>query len=531
MAGSETYTERRVFSKHGDRTIIGMLVLLGAVAAGLRFNDQMIGLTGDNANYILLAHSLMTGAPYSSAESPWGYPALLTPIMAVIGTGNFVEAIPWLKLLTILFFLASLPAIYLLFRARHSAIMAFGATMLFVLCNTTLWYANDVMTEIPYLCVTFAALLYWQKGIAPWAQERSTSTTPWPALFAASVLIALSYYIRSVGVTLFAAALLVLLWYRKLRALLALAFLLAIMALPWAIFSSTHEFPGYLAKFLLRDPFNPAAGRISSVGEFLIWIGDSAKINILDTFPRMLLPDPTPDTLRAILTPILAVLLVGGLILRLARRVELPEIYTLLFLLLLFASPFRADRFLLPVYPLLLHYVFEGCGWIVEHLAKLRAPALKRLARPSVSGSILATLLLLTALPNTWVAGMASADNLRYLLGKAPPTGHTPDWQSYFAACDWIRKNTPRESRVMSRKFTLTTLYSDRPSLPIPFRPPDKYLEYIGYLHIDYILEDAFEWSTQTRDYLRPTLKAYPQMFQLVEVTGPPETRVWKVIR
>jgi hypothetical protein len=102
--------------------------LLGAVAAGLRFNNQMIGLTGDNASYILLAHAMLTGQPYSSAESPWGYPALLTPIMLVIGTGNFVEAIPWLKLLTIVFFLASLPLLYLLFRTRHNIVLSFGAT-------------------------------------------------------------------------------------------------------------------------------------------------------------------------------------------------------------------------------------------------------------------------------------------------------------------------------------------------------------------------------------------------------------------
>jgi hypothetical protein len=280
---------------------------------------------------------------------------------------------------------------------------------------------------------------------------------------------------------------------------------------------------------LLRNPFNPTEGRISSVEEFLIWVGDSARIGLVDTFSQMLMPLSTLNSVRAIIAPLLALLIVGGLALRLVRRVELPEVYTLLFLLLLFASPFRGDRFLLPIYPLLLHYAFEALGWIAGQVGRLRASAPSR--RSILSRAAVVALLLLAALPNAWAAGEASAENLRYLTGKSPPAGHTPDWQSYFAACEWIRKNTPPHSRIMSRKFTLTTLYSDRPSLPIPFRPPDTYPEYIGYLHIDYILEDAFEWSTQTRDYLRPTLKAYPQMFQLVYVTGPPETRVWKVVR
>jgi hypothetical protein len=529
MADGEVYTVRGPRLRHEDRIIVGALLILGAVAAGLRFNDQMIGLTGDNASYILLAHAMLTGQPYGSAESPWGYPALLTPIMVVIGPGNFVEAIPWLKLLTILFFLASLPLMYLLFMARHSPVMAFGATMLFALTNVSLWYANDVMTEIPYLCATFAALLYWQRRVAPWARDRAVAAHHWRTLLVAVVLIEIAYYIRSVGVTLFAAAVAMLLWYRRLRAMLLVGALLAGIALPWVIFSSTHEFPGYWAKFLLRNPFNPSEGYISSVGEFLIWLGDSARINLVDVFSEMLLPAPVPPELRAVVGPLLAVLIVGGLALRLARRVELPEVYTLFFLLLLFASPFRADRILLPFYPLLLHYMFEAVRWIVRRLAKLRLPTLPR--RSLLTSTAGAALLLLLAFPNTWVAGVVSAENLRYLTGKAPPIGHTPDWQAYFEACEWIRKNAPPDVRTMSRKFTLSTLYSDRPSMPIPFRPPDQYPEYINYLGIAYVLEDAFEWSTQTRDYLRPALSAHPQMFQLVYVTGPPETRVWKVVR
>src|SRR5438874_2602722 len=98
-----------------DRAMMGSLVLLGLVAAGVRFNDQLIGLTGDNAEYILLARALITGQPYTNAEYPWGYPALIAPVLAVSGAGNMLAAIPWMKLLTILLFLASLPVMYALF--------------------------------------------------------------------------------------------------------------------------------------------------------------------------------------------------------------------------------------------------------------------------------------------------------------------------------------------------------------------------------------------------------------------------------
>src|SRR5918911_3252851 len=83
-----------LLSFSADPALSGLLVVVGALGALLRFNDQLTGLTGDNATYILLARDLITGSPYENAGYPWGYPALLSPILAIAGPDNMLAAIP-----------------------------------------------------------------------------------------------------------------------------------------------------------------------------------------------------------------------------------------------------------------------------------------------------------------------------------------------------------------------------------------------------------------------------------------------------
>jgi hypothetical protein len=516
-----------------------LLVVLGAAAAGVRFNDQLVGLTGDNASYILLGRDLLTGQRYENAGYPWGYPALLAPILAAVGTDNLIAAIPWLKLLTILFYIASLPVIYALLRSRQRRVLAFAATMLFAVNLTTLLYANDTMSELPYTFFSFCALLYWQRNIAPWAMDRAVPVVPWRRLALAGLLLVLPYYIRTAGVALLAAPVLVLAAYRRWRAAGALGIGLALGALPWLVGSRGGTQNNYLDQLLVRDPYNPALGSIAGVGEMAGRIWSTLWLYVVEIFPRMLLPEPVPAAVEAVIGPMVAVLMLVGLARALLRRVELPEVYLVLFMLVLAAWPWKADRFILPVYPLLLHYALEGGQWLAGLPRRLRqgrrvtATELSsgvKWGRARVSSVVLAMLVGVLAVPNLYWDGVAGAQNLRYLRGEGPPSGHTPDWIQYFAACRWLKEHTAPGSLIMSRKTTLTELYADRASVQIPLVPPADYPRFLETNHVSYILEDGFVWSVHTRNYLEPALRSWPDLVRLEYATGPPETRIWCVV-
>ncbi len=537
---------------HADRIIAGSLVVLGAVAAGIQYNDQLVGLTGDNATYILLARDLITGQTYENAGYPWGYPALLAPILAVVGANNILAAIPWLKLLTILLFLVSLPLIYALFRTRRSALPAFVAVMLFAVNSSTLYLANDVMSEIPYICASFGALLYWQKAIAPWGAERlrnaecgmrnveqpqSAIRNPhsafrWRSLLLVGLLLLLPYYIRAVGVSMLVAPLVVLFLYRRWRAMTVLGLTLALGALPWVLASRGSNLNSYSTQLLLRDPYNPSLGAISNVGELIGRVIANGQLYVAEIFPKMAMPDPTPEGLRSFFVPIIVALVIIGFLTLLVRRVSLPEVYTLSFLLVICIWPWTGDRFLLPVYPLFLYYALEGGIWLALQVRRFLPQGLSYLPLATRYSSLaLIVVALAVATPNVWLAGISGTSNMLYLTGQSAPGGHTPDWQQYFAACRWLNDNTPPGAVIMSRKTTLTTIYSNRPSVQIPLIPSAGYPAYMRDYHVGYVLEDAFDWSTHTRYYLRPALAELPDTFQLVKVFGPPQTRIWKVVK
>src|SRR4051812_44907001 len=140
-----------------DRLGVGVLLAAGLVGVATRFHDQL-GLTGDNAVYLLLARNLATGQPYDNGGFPWGYPALRVPGVAWSGSDRLFPAVPWLKGLTIAAFLLAIPLFYALFRRRHAPLLAFAASALWVVNDITLTYANDLMTELPYMAASAAAL-------------------------------------------------------------------------------------------------------------------------------------------------------------------------------------------------------------------------------------------------------------------------------------------------------------------------------------------------------------------------------------
>lgn len=503
-----------------------LLLAAGLALAALRFND-VFSLNGDNAWYVVLARNLVTGRPYNNAGFPWGYPALLAPGVALFGPTRLVEAITWLKGLSVLAFLAAIALLYALFRTRHSRPLAALTVALFVVNDVALVFTNDLMTELPYVAASAGALLYWQRGIAPAGAAGARTGRTWAL---AALLLALPYYVRTVGVALLAAAPVTLAWARRWRAATLLALALLALAAPWAIFSgTTAPDRNYTASLWLRDPYHPELGRIAGAGEFAQRFADRATLYGTVVLPTMLFPQPGDGPLRQVGGAAALLAALTGFALRLRKRVELPEVYVAGFLVVLFSWPWTGDRFLLPVFPFLLHYMAEALTALAGLLARGRAAA-----RPAPVAAVAVALALLL-LPNLAQDSLAIAANLSYQQGTSAG-GQTVEDRMYLAACAWIATNTPPGSRILSRKSSVTELYADRPSELIPLIPPDQFLPWLESRRIDYVLEDSFAWSNHTTEHLRPALRLYPTRFRLIATIPAPgpqitPTRIWQFVR
>src|SRR5262249_38301285 len=162
------------------------------------------------------------------------------------------------------------------------------------------------------------------------------------------------YYIRAVGVAMLVAPLVLLVLYRKWRATLWLGLILGLGALPWVAASRGSNLNSYSNQLFLRDPYNPALGSISNAGELVGRVLNSARQYIFEVYPSMVLPEPTPQLLVSVLSPVLVTLLFIGFLSFIIKRISLPEVYVVTFLVILCIWPWTGDRFLLPIFPLLL---------------------------------------------------------------------------------------------------------------------------------------------------------------------------------
>ncbi|MGI8588116.1 MAG: hypothetical protein ACR2M0_10580 [Chloroflexia bacterium] len=522
----------------GEALPLALLLGGAAILAGLRLND-IFSLNGDNAWYVNLARDLVTGRPYNNAGFPWGYPALLAPGVALFGPANLRAEVPLLKGISVLAFLIAAALLYALFRTRHSRPVAALTVALFVVNDIALVYTNDLMSEMPYIAASAAALLYWQTHLAARPLLEGATGDGDAALPArgggkawvvAALLLALPYYVRTIGLAMLAAPPMLLVWQRRWRAALLLGLALAALAAPWAVFSSlTAPDRNYTASLLLRDPYHPELGKIADPGEFLGRFGDRAAFYSGSVLPGMLLPQPDDPTgpVRQAGGWLLLAAAVAGYIMRLVRRVELPEVYVAGFVVILCSWPWTGDRFLLPVFPFILHYIAE----VLTGLAGLVGRALRR---PRVLAPVAVLLLALLMTPNLLQDRQAVARNLDYLSGRSDG-GVAAEDRMYLDACAWLAANTPPDSRVLSRKSSVTELYADRPSELIPLIPPEQFPDWLRAQGIAYVLEDSFPWSNHTVEHLRPAIRLYPGHFRLLYTIRPPSaelapTRVWQFV-
>jgi hypothetical protein len=141
--------------------------------------NPYLGDYGDDAEFLILGQGLARGDGYAWINSPEhpahnryppGYPVYLSAVMLITGTqASAIDAVVPAKIATALTLLLALPPLWLLARRRLPVAWAAAAVALFALNPFALRFAAQVMSDVPYLPVGFAAL-----ALADWLADRET---------------------------------------------------------------------------------------------------------------------------------------------------------------------------------------------------------------------------------------------------------------------------------------------------------------------------------------------------------------------
>lgn len=300
---------------------------------------------GDFALYILHAKNIAEGRayaatpfvynPHAPSHSPKAYPPVY-PLILALPYSLWNLDYRAFKLVNLGFFAGALWALYLFARARLDAP---HSVMLILLTGLApiFWELKDqVLPDVPYLCVTLITLVcvrfFYSHG---WVIRR-----PWAAGAVAGTLAAAAYGLRAIGLVMVLAIVVYgLVEFRK-----AWQFLIAVCGI-FALWAFLFAYLGYgNGSYLAQLRFMPLA---------------TARA-YLQAWGYIFYTGYGPAKLQYVLAAPVALLAARGFYRRLRQMAEPAEAYVLLYMaLLLIWSTGYGVRYLAPILPLLLCYVFE----------------------------------------------------------------------------------------------------------------------------------------------------------------------------
>jgi hypothetical protein len=421
-------------------------VLLGFFA----MNDVPIGIFQDDGHYAILARAIANGDGYrytnlpgapAATHFPPGYPLLLALLWRV--APQFPANVAYLKLVNVVLLpLAALAVRELARRVGGLSAVASSAVAVISVATVPVLFLNGLLfSETAFLIALCGVLVMADRFVAPSGEPL------WRTALLLGLAIGALSLLRTVGVTLLPAVAAILLWRQRWRdAALVVAGALVFL-LPWQLWTSAHA----------RDVPSAVAGAYGAYGP---WIADAWRAGGFDFAVAVAAENLRGMRLVLMLfglyeSPMLvqgvagiALLVLAGVgAVRCWPRATVSVLVFVPYGLLLLLWPFPPDRFLWPLWPLALVFLFVGAS----HLG---APA----ARPAVRHAARVAAVLLAAAFATWHA--------RSWRDRSWESGERANARMGIAAAS-VAAALPADGLVASDQDAMVHLYAGRLAVPL----------------------------------------------------------------
>ncbi|MYC16410.1 MAG: hypothetical protein F4Y39_22000 [Gemmatimonadetes bacterium] len=471
---------------------------------GILLFDANLSLTGDNAQFINLGRSLadgyglsetIEGEPIPHTKYPFGFPLLLA-ITHILFPGNLIA----LKSLVVLFYAISIPLTYLLIRRFASPPMALGVSALCLASPLLLDYSHQVMSEIPFLLFSLIALLLLHR-----AHKSDTLSALAPAIIA----IIAAYYIRSAGIILIGTGIIFFALHKKWKEAGLIAIGSFLLALPYQIRNTSLGGTSYIEQFLSINPYRPEEGMLTFTALIERILANLELYSQL-VIPYILLPFSIDTDSFVGVGLFFSALILYALIVGLIKR-HLLIVYLTCYLglYILWPDTWSDTRFLVPAIPILFYAILTT----MDELLRLLARALKKTA--SRAGTVLFFLFLLGS-------NIYETNYLAERIGWLPP-----NWDTYFAAAEWIKDNTDPDVKIACRKPYLMNAIANRKATSYAWKTPDEVIAEFEQKNIDIVVIDQIGYQS-TSEFLVPAIQTHENRFKIIHIARNPNTYVLK---
>ncbi len=460
--------------------------------------DPKLHTGGDNARYIILGESLSRFAGFSDlhlpgtpphTQYPFGFPLLLVPWLWVFGA-NLVL----LKMVPLLCGLGAFVFFGLLMRRLLNKHYLWPM-LIFATTPILIEYNHWLFSEMPFIFFSLAGLYFL---------SRSNEARRY--FFLGSLCTVYAYFIRTAGITLIIGVALALAAKKDWKHLVIFAVVFLVPFGLWQYRSSRipQEW-SYFQQLMARDPYHPDAGSVSAA-DMVMRIISNFSLYLFSVLGSSLLPKLPGPFLEGLAGVAIFALVVHAFILRI-RRLDFIDFYFLAALALLMVWPrvWSGDRFLLPVLPLVVIYVFVSSKALFEKL---------RLKHGLIG--LVAVFVLINSL--FIVPAMGRGFRSDYPIG----------WRQYFEVCRWARANVPAGAVIMARKPEFVYFLSGHQSMLYSFTRDEIQLA-SEIDKVDFILFDTM--FGQTTEFLLPVIEKTPERFPIVYQTTRPEFYLLRVLK
>jgi hypothetical protein len=327
-----------------------------------------IDLRWDGSVYYLLGTSLVQGHGYRIPSEPGSpqalqYPPLLPAMVALHEWAlNSIDpgvVAPWLRKTYAAVFLSYGVATLALAKRYLSPVFAVIAVALCLLHHMTIFLSDLLFAELPFAAITVAFALV---AIAP---LQGSGWKGWSREAAAFALAAAGFFLKTAGVVLFAAWVLVALTQRRWRVAIARGALALLSFLTWQVYiantlnSADYAHPAYeyqragyqyanvtyAENASLLNPFRPELGRLNlwtfterlekNLPQLAVAVGESLSARA-DTWPLRRIEKYLPGSRKVSKAAIPASAQVKSAFTSVASSVSRPEKIALIPILMLF---------------------------------------------------------------------------------------------------------------------------------------------------------------------------------------------------
>ena len=395
-----------------------MLTMALATLMSIVMFDAKVSLSGDDCDYILAADAFWHHFVFPGHHGSL-YPIVLSPFVGLFG-----YRLVLLKFLSVLFTVGAFGFLYKAFERRIPSAVLIPSMLLAAICSYIFFYAGYTYSEPLFMLLQsiyfyFFSRYFWVEGGTP----SYTLRKDWKKYLTLGALTLAMGLTREIGFCVIGVVILYFaikgrwkdLLYTVGAALLMLAAFYLVKAILWPNVEAGHSFTNLMAK----DYYNPNAGMEDTAG-LLSRFWDNSRVYLSAFLCQMMGVMPETPSNRfdadAGRTVVIYVVFFAALVFIMVRR-NTP---------LLFAGLYAGVLNLLLI-------LLGGTLNTTRNRVGRTLPVLQQ--------------------------------NL--LLGD-PLYGFTPDWQNFIKASQWIATNTEKDAVIVSRKPSMSKVYTERDFAGLP---------------------------------------------------------------